>query len=454
MLGTSRRFSPAAHARKRRWIKRPSLRIPGDNYLDTHRFIFDDVAAGINPNARTIVVYDPRSLDVEHVKLIRACGPIEDLIVPFSGHRPLWVLAEMGLASKLVREAATGQFDLHAMRREVRARRNQSATYLRYAARALDIRRRAGVLTLLHRAAEVHAPIDVSKLMEDISRLVVHNDLDLAKGHLKALLENDMFVGRPRHVSFVIKMAPVLTDPSMLPSADAALRPRMGDSNRAVRMCAALMLASVQIADGEFEVARETLAQASANGADAVLPMESARLQDAIGDHDTAIAIGKAAHSADPGNAEIADFLAVLLEKKNDPASALTVLREADAILPLKIRQHRLRLARLLYKAGERDDSISICDRILAKDPAYVPALRLRALLFVASNSPDKAIADFQILSQIPRYAIDGFVGLARTFSLVDDRKAAMAAAQEALRLEPGRRDMARLIDQLGRRQN
>ena len=38
MLGSSRRFRPAAHARNRRDIKRPSLRMPGDNYLDTHRW--------------------------------------------------------------------------------------------------------------------------------------------------------------------------------------------------------------------------------------------------------------------------------------------------------------------------------------------------------------------------------------------------------------------------------
>ncbi len=37
MLGTSRTFRPAAHAKNRRGIKRHSLRMPGDNYLDTHR---------------------------------------------------------------------------------------------------------------------------------------------------------------------------------------------------------------------------------------------------------------------------------------------------------------------------------------------------------------------------------------------------------------------------------
>lgn len=38
MLGTSRTFRPAAHAKNRRGIKRHSLRMPGDNYLDTHRY--------------------------------------------------------------------------------------------------------------------------------------------------------------------------------------------------------------------------------------------------------------------------------------------------------------------------------------------------------------------------------------------------------------------------------
>ena len=37
MLGTSRTFRPAAHAKNRRGIKQPSLRMQGDNYLDTHR---------------------------------------------------------------------------------------------------------------------------------------------------------------------------------------------------------------------------------------------------------------------------------------------------------------------------------------------------------------------------------------------------------------------------------
>ena len=43
MLGTSRTFKPAAHAKNRRWIKRPSLRMPGDNYLDTHRLLDEGV---------------------------------------------------------------------------------------------------------------------------------------------------------------------------------------------------------------------------------------------------------------------------------------------------------------------------------------------------------------------------------------------------------------------------
>ncbi len=55
-------------------------------------FIYDDIAAGINPEARTIVVYDPISVDTEHVKLIRACGSIEEFVVPFSGHGPLSLL--------------------------------------------------------------------------------------------------------------------------------------------------------------------------------------------------------------------------------------------------------------------------------------------------------------------------------------------------------------------------
>ena len=48
MLGTSRTFRPAAHAKNRRGIKRHSLRMPGDNYLDTHRIL-----TGIKPETLT-----------------------------------------------------------------------------------------------------------------------------------------------------------------------------------------------------------------------------------------------------------------------------------------------------------------------------------------------------------------------------------------------------------------
>ena len=114
--------------------------------------------------------------------------------------------------------------------------------------------------------------------------------------------------------------------------------------------------------------------------ADVDLPIESARLHVAAGDNDTAIAIGHAAHTADPGDADIAEFLAGLLEKANDPASALEVLRRADSILPLQVRQHRLHFARLLSKAGERVLSIDHCDGILATDPTCVPVLSFRCL--------------------------------------------------------------------------
>jgi len=55
MLGTSRTFRPAAHAKNRRGIKQPSLRMQGDNYLDTHRN---------HASPRTTKLYDRRSDEI------------------------------------------------------------------------------------------------------------------------------------------------------------------------------------------------------------------------------------------------------------------------------------------------------------------------------------------------------------------------------------------------------
>jgi hypothetical protein len=101
-------------------------------------FIFDNMKLG--RKGRTIVLFDPRNADARHAELVRQGRSVETVIVPFSGHSVLRVLSEMKLLSTFLIEAATGEPDLPALRRQIRAARWNSTTYLLGAAKACKAR--------------------------------------------------------------------------------------------------------------------------------------------------------------------------------------------------------------------------------------------------------------------------------------------------------------------------
>lgn len=104
------------------------------------RFIDDDMR--LRPGIEYFVAYDPHAAsDVRHVDLIAqaGAGPVR-LTVPFGTHFLAHMLVETGLSSDLLRWFVSGTLDLAKFRKEIRARRGQSITYLSEVLRRVDVR--------------------------------------------------------------------------------------------------------------------------------------------------------------------------------------------------------------------------------------------------------------------------------------------------------------------------
>jgi tetratricopeptide (TPR) repeat protein len=119
------------------------------------RFLHDDLAAEISPNARKIVIYDNMSPDQAHAELFGALPNTELFGTPWGGHAIGHFLLQTGMLQDLVLQALEGRLTYAGYRTEVRRRRRKAGNYWHQLGRAAQARRRDWSLGLLRRAAEL-----------------------------------------------------------------------------------------------------------------------------------------------------------------------------------------------------------------------------------------------------------------------------------------------------------
>jgi hypothetical protein len=100
-------------------------------YASALDFLWDDMPAGIAPNADLHILYDPvDALDAKQVALFRPhTRSMAALPLPFSGHPVLPHLIELELHSEVVEGLTRGTTSVRDLRQIVRARRAGSACY-------------------------------------------------------------------------------------------------------------------------------------------------------------------------------------------------------------------------------------------------------------------------------------------------------------------------------------
>jgi tetratricopeptide (TPR) repeat protein len=100
---------------------------------------------------RTVVCYDPRSIDAVHVERIASECAIEQVRLPYAGHPATSYLVELGLLSALVDGLVEDRFDAAAFEREARAGRARSGKYFdTLALRLAHARPRASIQMCRH----------------------------------------------------------------------------------------------------------------------------------------------------------------------------------------------------------------------------------------------------------------------------------------------------------------
>lgn len=100
------------------------------NYAAKLRFDYDDMAAGLDREARLLVVVDGFFRpDALHLRLIESHRPVEVVRISFAGHNTARALEEIGLGTRLVTEVAEGRFDNAAFCRDYRRGRRASSLF-------------------------------------------------------------------------------------------------------------------------------------------------------------------------------------------------------------------------------------------------------------------------------------------------------------------------------------
>lgn len=100
------------------------------NYAAKLSFDYDDMEAGLDREARLLVVVDSFFRpDALHLRLIESHRPVEVVRISFAGHNTARALEEIGLATRLVTEVAQGRFDNLAFRRDYRRGRPASSLF-------------------------------------------------------------------------------------------------------------------------------------------------------------------------------------------------------------------------------------------------------------------------------------------------------------------------------------
>lgn len=100
------------------------------NYAAKLSFDYDDMDAGLDREARILVVVDSFFRpDALHLRLIESRRPVEVVRISFAGHNTARALEEIGLATRLVTEVAQGHFDNTAFCRDYRRGRHASCLF-------------------------------------------------------------------------------------------------------------------------------------------------------------------------------------------------------------------------------------------------------------------------------------------------------------------------------------
>lgn len=446
VISCSPQFSvdPAKVPFETRWLDD----VPG--ILAGGGFVCDDMATSLSGTARIIVAYDSLDDDARHFGLLEKIRPIEGLCIPFSKHRALTVLAEMGLSSALVRRGGLEKLDLGAFRKQIRQQRRVSPTYLRYIGRSLEDRSPHRSRDLLETASLLTKPGDYEGIESNFRILLRVGGEQVAARQLLKLLSSREFIGRTHTNRSLTNFCRLIVETGLVEQARSTLQALVDQDNKSSPgLRGALMIAHLHEAAGQREAAVETAVSLLVRDRLLELSFEVAALLDVLGMTAAAIEIAEAMQQRHTDRSDVAIFLAEKLQALGSIERALDVYQELSvAAEPMDV-SFCLKYSRLLQSHERYDEAVVQCERFVEQNPNHAVSSRLRGQLLMSLGQHEKARGAFAhaLSCDSPTAAIRHELAIAL---LALGRKAeALDTARSGLSLEPGRRPLVKFVEEL-----
>lgn len=379
-------------------------------------FAYDDLDQFISRSARLILLFDPLDIyDREHAKLVEKHRPAERLLVPFSGHKSLYALREMGLASAYIREVASGTLDVAEFRRRIRTKRQSSPTYLRFLARKLHSRGMAGVKKIILLAASVGDDKDWDGLRTDVRIASEHGDFLLATRQFLKLVKLDHYTRRYLVVEDVFRWIGVFSSVGAVAEILALVEKELERASDARLIHLSLVLVKLLVHERRLDEAKLRLRHLAPVTGDRTYVIEIAALMDACGDSDGSIALLRTSLENTPNDLKLINLVSDQLYRKGQVSEALVVLQQANTDLSLPSHPHRMRLARLLEAADSFEEAMVQLDIIIAERPGDPLAHRVRGNCRARLGYHESAVESYQRAWHDPHQAIPATVGLVKS---------------------------------------
>jgi tetratricopeptide (TPR) repeat protein len=340
-------------------------------------FVFDDMH--LTSHGRIIVIFDPFDDDMHHIRALRAHHPrLCELPLPFTGHRSLTALQETGLLTGFLRDAAMGALNLAATRLAFRRQRRSSATYLRYAFRAVEARSPRSGAPLLRQADAATKPHEFENFYSNYRLSLRCQDQTLSAELQLRLLNRAAYLDTPASLNEFKRCLRGFATGDLATQAASALTPHTADDT-ARAITARLMLMHLEAAHGTSDGIFNSMMLLAASGTFPAYALEATEAL--ITQQRTALALAFAhrALKTNPQDSPLLQFLASKLEDTGRHGEAISLYEWADAQGHLPPTPQRLHFARLLQKTGQPRAALAQAKQIAQAQPDHQGVLTLIA---------------------------------------------------------------------------
>ncbi|MDZ4093575.1 MAG: hypothetical protein U1D35_01535 [Paracoccaceae bacterium] len=146
----------------------------------------------LNPNIEVVALYDPKSPDFQHLKLIKGQKSLIKVEVPNSGHMVLQYLRDAGILGDVITPMIYGDFSVSKINHIIHATRGGNKRYLVYIIEKIKLRPFLQNIVLRYALRRLPGDIDLQLVQSSI-------EAEAGKFEIAALLIKKVYANNPQY---------------------------------------------------------------------------------------------------------------------------------------------------------------------------------------------------------------------------------------------------------------